>query len=386
MAISAEQVAYQTAHIHESRRPNVIAAISVLTALSTLAIFLRIHVRWSTGLGFQADDHTIFAAGIVAWLLFVTIYFEASNGLGRHFIAVPEGQLTNMYKGLLFAGPGFHLSILLIQLSFIFLYKRLFTLQRRWFKYTLYALGAFSIVQNLAIIITVLLYCAPFNYYWNKSIPGGHCYKFQTAYIIGLVLNLVTDIAILITPIPIIWGLQMSAKSKKAVTCLFLLGGFVCITNLIRLPYQISIPPEDFTWTNVNAAIWAHASTCIGIVSACLPCYRPLVKDMGFVAGSNRASQPSQSRSKVKAADIYKTLEGQEPSGTGSANSSKIELVSRNHWTAPSHRNKAMAQGPARPGEVETGISRDVIKVTQDVDVTSKEVGPTHFTNSRGSI
>lgn len=62
--MSADEAAYQTAHIHESKRPNIIVAISVLTTLSTVAIFLRIYVRWSTRLGFQADDYTIFAAGV----------------------------------------------------------------------------------------------------------------------------------------------------------------------------------------------------------------------------------------------------------------------------------------------------------------------------------
>lgn len=75
-----------------------------------------------------------------------------------------------------------------------------------------------------------MLYCVPFNYHWNKSIPGGHCYEFQVVYVIGLVLNLVTDIAILAAPVPIIWGLQMSPKSKKAVTGMFLLGGLYVVS------------------------------------------------------------------------------------------------------------------------------------------------------------
>lgn len=135
------------------------------------------------------------------------------------------------YQALLFSGPGFHLNILLIQLSFVFLYKRLFTTHKPWFKYTLYVLGVFSIVQNLAVILTVMFYCAPFNYYWNKSIKGGRCYKFQVVYLIGLALNLITDTAILVIPLPIIWGLQMNSNSKKAITFIFLLGGLYVIRS-----------------------------------------------------------------------------------------------------------------------------------------------------------
>lgn len=124
---------------------------------------------------------------------------------------------------------------MLIQLSFLFFYKRVFTPMKRWFKYTLYALGFCSIGENLAVIITVLCYCTPFNYYWNKSIKG-HCPPFILIYLIGLILNLVTDIAILVAPIPIIWGLQMNARSKIALTGIFLLGGLYVFQSPTTLP------------------------------------------------------------------------------------------------------------------------------------------------------
>lgn len=126
-------------------------------------------------------------------------------------------------QALLFVGPTFHCTVLCIQLSFIFLFKRVFTTQKRWFRHTLYALGFCAIVENLAVIITVLSYCTPFNYHWNKNIKG-HCYPYILVYLVGLCMNLVTDIAILATPIPIIWGLQMNSRSKKALTGIFLLG------------------------------------------------------------------------------------------------------------------------------------------------------------------
>lgn len=64
MALSADEIAYQTAHIHESRRVNIVAAISVLCVLSTSALLLRVYVRLTTRVGFEADDYTIFAAGV----------------------------------------------------------------------------------------------------------------------------------------------------------------------------------------------------------------------------------------------------------------------------------------------------------------------------------
>lgn len=53
-------VDYQLAHIHDTLAPATVAACAVLSVLASIAIFLRILVRWRTRAGFQADDYTIF--------------------------------------------------------------------------------------------------------------------------------------------------------------------------------------------------------------------------------------------------------------------------------------------------------------------------------------
>lgn len=64
MLIPPDQVAYQQAHIQENNRVEILAVVSVLSGLATLAIFLRVYVRRSTGAGFRTDDYLIFAAGV----------------------------------------------------------------------------------------------------------------------------------------------------------------------------------------------------------------------------------------------------------------------------------------------------------------------------------
>lgn len=64
MAMSPDEEAYQKAHIHDSKSAIMVASLSALTALATAAIILRAYVRWTSRLKFQADDYTIFAAGV----------------------------------------------------------------------------------------------------------------------------------------------------------------------------------------------------------------------------------------------------------------------------------------------------------------------------------
>lgn len=55
MPLSPAEKAYQIAHIHEDKTPTIIAAISVLSALATIAVFLRALVRWRVNAKFQAE-------------------------------------------------------------------------------------------------------------------------------------------------------------------------------------------------------------------------------------------------------------------------------------------------------------------------------------------
>ena len=130
----------------------------------------------------------------------------------------------------------------------------------------------------------------------------------------------------------------MNTVTKAAVSGMFLLGGLlmfpisaiqhaaspligffhsVTIINLIKLNRILIIKRTDFTYlgptltlvpcrphafanltllfpgTNVLIAIWTHAEICLGIVSACLPCYRPLFRSIGEVFSINRSGKGS---------------------------------------------------------------------------------------------
>lgn len=79
-----DQIAYQTANIHQDRGGNIIAACSVLSALSTLAVFLRIVVRRITHAGLRADDYLMFAAlvGVNQALFGLDLEREIGPGVG----------------------------------------------------------------------------------------------------------------------------------------------------------------------------------------------------------------------------------------------------------------------------------------------------------------
>lgn len=61
---SDAEIAYQLAHINETKAPSIVAAVAVLSVLATIAIFLRAFVRWQMKSDFLTDDYTLFCAWV----------------------------------------------------------------------------------------------------------------------------------------------------------------------------------------------------------------------------------------------------------------------------------------------------------------------------------
>ncbi|KAL9097922.1 MAG: hypothetical protein Q9165_000248 [Trypethelium subeluteriae] len=123
----------------------------------------------------------------------------------------------------------------------------------------------------LFIIINAFVNCEPFEYNWNKSIPGGHCGHTSTSYLVNASWGVVNDIAIWALPQFIVWQLQMSVKRKLAVSGVFALG-LVDISAAIARAVEISkLSERNITETIVAAEIWTYTEVGIAIIVACLP-------------------------------------------------------------------------------------------------------------------
>ncbi|MCJ1319450.1 hypothetical protein MMC15_004786 [Xylographa vitiligo] len=72
-----------------------------------------------------------------------------------------------------------------------------------------------------------------------------------------------------------ILGLQLSRHNKVVLSGIFLLGGFVVITGILRLTF--SYTPGAFYVNYDQVDLWSILHVCTGIICACLPTYRPLL-------------------------------------------------------------------------------------------------------------
>lgn len=112
----------------------------------------------------------------------------------------------------------------IIKLSVLLLYRRLFV-GRLFNRYSL-AMCVVIVLWSLSFFFGFAFQCGTDIAHWWTSAATIKAYCDNTnAVNLGFVISdVITDVMILIIPIPIIWRLQMSTKHKIGLTGVFLLG------------------------------------------------------------------------------------------------------------------------------------------------------------------
>lgn len=120
--------------------------------------------------------------------------------------------------------------------------------------------------------------CTPISYFWNPSLPNGHCLDKHAVWFANASLNIITDLAIFILPMPVFHDLHLPRRQRIALMAVFGLGAFVVLTSILRLKslYKISVS-TDVTWDNGGAAAWSSLEVNVGIICASLPTLRKTV-------------------------------------------------------------------------------------------------------------
>lgn len=111
--------------------------------------------------------------------------------------------------------------------------------QKPGVRWTIHSLNAFNIGLMIAIFVTVIFQCTPVNFFWDRTIPGGHCVDTGAFYVATAGLTILTDVLVLALPFWIFLGLKMPAKVKIALLVVFGLGAVVTVIRY-QLPHPIA--------------------------------------------------------------------------------------------------------------------------------------------------
>ncbi len=131
-------------------------------------------------------------------------------------------------------------SITAIKLSILALYHRLFATRTNIFRWAVFATAGFTIVIGTSAFFALLFQCRPIRAVWTK-VPNAQCLNKKDLTVVPGILNIITDFAILILPLPIIWNLQIGRWRKVALTGVFGLGGLY-VSHADSLLNPVALP------------------------------------------------------------------------------------------------------------------------------------------------
>lgn len=219
--------------------------------------------------------------------------------MGKHFQTATPEQYTSFAKTYIPAACFYAVGIAMTKMSLLAFYQRIFA-SRKSIRLPIYVLSFVVSGWMVAVILVSIFSCTPVAYWWDRTIPNGHCVD-NTAFLLGnSIPNICTDFFILILPMPYVWTLNQSLRRKIAVSGLFLLGGFVCIITIVRLVIQLNtdFTSPDLTWNITEFVKWTNVEVSLAIVSACLPNLRPIVS---WVRNGGQVTQAGLSHGSSKA-------------------------------------------------------------------------------------
>ena len=150
----------------------------------------------------------------------------------------------------------------------------------------IYFLMAFVVAYGIARVFATLFECRPVSYFWDRT-RRGTCVDYHALLTSVTVINMITDVAILVFPMPIVWKLRIPRKQKVSICLVFCVGGLYvlllcCEINLSGCPKKDTttnksqstghaVPPllVSTSWRKYSHQMWALSLTTMPRQSWC---------------------------------------------------------------------------------------------------------------------
>ncbi|KAF9693650.1 hypothetical protein EKO04_008135 [Ascochyta lentis] len=283
---------------YPSRGPAVRATSAATLVLCSVFVILRLTSRFFVVKKTGWDDYTMFAAWLLAFGASFSIIFGTTKGLGRHQDHIPDPWLEPMQQSAYAFSVLYNPALMATKTSILIFYLSLSKTQKI-FRWATIATLVVVNVGGLALTILNIVQCRPISAAWMSPVPAtAHCTNIVTIYLSSAPLNIITDLAILFLPMPILTSMRLPRKQKIILVITFGFGIFVAIVDVVRIAYLQDAQratllaaqadraesgtnqrnASDFSWYASLSFMWSTVEINLGIMCGCVPAMKPLVR------------------------------------------------------------------------------------------------------------
>ncbi|KAJ5347277.1 hypothetical protein MYU51_004309 [Penicillium brevicompactum] len=260
------------------RGRQALAVSIVFTTLATFITAARIYTRAFLVKQMGADDYVILVSLAFSWIFFGLLVGEVYHGMGEHYAMIPAAIYKTQMICFWASVPIYQTSLISTKMSILLQYKRVFSTPRM--RLACWILIGFLGLYGTWTIVSAWANCVPLAKFWDPTVPG-FCLDKKALWFSNSGIHILTDVIILIYPMPVLKSLQLPKKQKIALMAVFALGAIVLVTTILRLQSLLVISnSSDATYDNVGAAAWSAVECNVAIICACLPGTRAFLSQL----------------------------------------------------------------------------------------------------------
>lgn len=196
--------------------------LSVVMIISAgLFVVARIATRIAVSqLGW--DDAAVVGSLLMSLMVSICMQLAIENGYGMHKADLETDQLRLALKLFFFAQTPYKISVCLNKVAAILFCLRIFISQN--FRIAAFIVMGIIIAWSIGGVGATIWQCVPIAGAWNKSL-GARCINSDRFWVAYAVMNVLTDIMVLVLPIPSVLQLQLKLREKLLLCGIFLMGG-----------------------------------------------------------------------------------------------------------------------------------------------------------------
>ncbi|KAL7786262.1 major facilitator superfamily domain-containing protein [Trichoderma ceciliae] len=278
-----------------NRGPAVLAVTTATLVLASVFVFARMVSRYFIVKRVTWDDKIILLAWLISLFLSFTICLGVANGLGKHDSDIPPEQVPTLRHCEYVFSILYNPALMATKTSILIFYLRLTKNTQMVLRFASWLILVVVNIAGFVLTFMNLFQCTPVQAAWNASYKGSmRCIPLLTEFICAAPVNIVTDLAILALPIPVLTGMRLPSRQKTILVITFTLGIFVAVVDVVRVyylqqaiadvPTGITTDPSsrfggqvDFAYNASLALMWSAVEVNVGTTCACIPTLKPLV-------------------------------------------------------------------------------------------------------------
>ncbi|PQE12112.1 integral membrane protein [Rutstroemia sp. NJR-2017a BVV2] len=286
-------------YINPEKHGNAVIIVdAVFFPLALLILLIRIYTRIRISKSFGLDDWLIVAAMFpTTGFAVAALLSETTLQWDRHIWDVPYNRITSGLQFVMITQIIFTLSQTLTKCSMLALIYRIMSNGKRFKRATIAATALITGQGLIFIIVLIQVHLSParlpkFNerrtnrttrppsHYWTLTFqPQTECINQVVHLAFAGGFNTLTDLVVVLFPVPTVLKLQLPRRQRIIVVLLFAAGLLVCVAGAVRTYYTyIDTADPDTTWNTYYVWVTSCIELYVGIIGASIPATKPFFK------------------------------------------------------------------------------------------------------------